>query len=480
MSGLMTAVSLAAVTGLAASVGIVIAREFGRTAETDGFFAAYSLFAVLLLAASAFRAVALPALARARLASRLAAETVAYGVALLPVVVPALAVSTFASDWVAARLTGGLPVEAREAAATALVWLLPGAVAHLYAGIAASALAAVDDYATAAVAYVLGSAASLALILWRLEDGIVALSWGLALNGLLTCGILVAVVAIRGRRPGRLERPVGMRARLLEFGRGIALPLALQVLFVVCLRVASGLGVGAVTSFSYAYLLAAALVAVTASSLSLVSSVPLTRIGLEGERAARHIVSSSWLALAVLVPAAGVFALAGETILPLALGGTYTGALGTELGRLVVYLTPWAVVSVGLNLTFPLLFVAERDRPLGLVAVGAIAIHVPVALAGRELGGLAGIALAIAVTTALVAGTLLAVLSWSTLRQAARGLGRAGLVVGAVAAAAFGTATLLLDAVAAAALGLGLYALVLGLLRPRGLAAGWAYLRALR
>ena len=44
----------------------------------------------------------------------------------------------------------------------------------------------------------------------------------------------------------------------------------------------------------------AAIVAVTASSLSLVTAVPLTRGGLDPVRTARHIVSSSWIALVVI------------------------------------------------------------------------------------------------------------------------------------------------------------------------------------
>ena len=40
-SAALTATSTLVVTGFAAVVGVVIAREFGRTEETDGFFAAY-------------------------------------------------------------------------------------------------------------------------------------------------------------------------------------------------------------------------------------------------------------------------------------------------------------------------------------------------------------------------------------------------------------------------------------------------------
>ncbi|MCA1481889.1 hypothetical protein, partial [Bradyrhizobium sp. NBAIM08] len=58
--------SIAVVTGLSAAVGVVIARKIGRGVETDGFFAAYGVFLVLVLAASAVRAAVLPRLARAR------------------------------------------------------------------------------------------------------------------------------------------------------------------------------------------------------------------------------------------------------------------------------------------------------------------------------------------------------------------------------------------------------------------------------
>jgi len=50
----LTALSTLVVTGFAAVVGIVIAREFGRSDETDGFFAAYGVFIVLALAGVSF------------------------------------------------------------------------------------------------------------------------------------------------------------------------------------------------------------------------------------------------------------------------------------------------------------------------------------------------------------------------------------------------------------------------------------------
>ena len=92
-SGAVTALALAVQQGLAAVVGVVIAHEFGRGAETDGFFAAYGVFIVLALAATASRAVLLPPLARARAEHRLGSETTAYALALALVALPLLVVS---------------------------------------------------------------------------------------------------------------------------------------------------------------------------------------------------------------------------------------------------------------------------------------------------------------------------------------------------------------------------------------------------
>ncbi|HEY9457101.1 MAG TPA: hypothetical protein VIQ56_04290, partial [Gaiella sp.] len=59
-TGAVTALAIAVQTGLAAVVGVVIARDVERGPVTDGFFAAYGVFVVLMLAAAALRLVFLP------------------------------------------------------------------------------------------------------------------------------------------------------------------------------------------------------------------------------------------------------------------------------------------------------------------------------------------------------------------------------------------------------------------------------------
>jgi O-antigen/teichoic acid export membrane protein len=206
------------------------------------------------------------------------------------------------------------------------------------------------------------------------------------------------------------------------------------------------------------------LVAATASSLALVSSVPLARSELD---AARHVVSASWLSLVVVAAAAGVFALAGGDVVRLVLGDAYGG----DLGRLVVALAPWMAVSIGVSLAYPLLFVRGRPRRIVRLSLAALAVHPLLVWAGREAWGTVGIALALALTTALVLVALLA--SLGALR-AIRGLALAVLTTSALAAAAFG-----LGAWAGPVVGLAVYAGLVLLVRPPGLRTAWRYLRAL-
>jgi O-antigen/teichoic acid export membrane protein len=483
-SAALTGASTLVVTAFAAIVGVVIAREFGRTEETDGFFAAYGVFIVITLAAQAIRIAVLPALARARDERRLASEVTGYALAIAVVALPLVVAAELAAEPLAELLTGDGSEPAVDVAAEALRWMVPAAVAHLFAGLAASGLAALDDYATAAIAYAAGSAAGLALILFRLdEDGIVTVAWGMTLNAAIATVIPLAALAVRARRqgmPAHAARPSGepLSTRLGGFAAAAALPIALQLLYVVCLPFAGRVEPGAVTSFGYAYLAAASLVSVTALSLGLVTSVPLTRGGLTPERAGTHVVAASWVALVLIGAAAGVFALAGAGVVEAVLGAAYGDDVGREVGRLVVVLSPWMVASVGVFVAFPLAFVAERTRALPWIGIVALALQVPLAWLGAELLELDGLALALAATTFLVLGALLHELG--ALGRASRGLAVAAAVVALVALAAFVPPSLLLASSLAAAVGLVVYAALLAAWRPRGLRSAWGYLRDLR
>jgi O-antigen/teichoic acid export membrane protein len=483
-SGALTAASTLVVTIAAALVGVVIAREFGRTEETDGFFAAYGVFLVIVLAAQSVRVAAIPALTQARAEGRLAGEIAGFAVAMAFVALPlVILVELFASP-IADLLTGDASPASTETAADALRWMVPAAAAHLFAGIAASGLAALDDYATAAAGYAAGSAVGLAFILVRVEpDGIIAVAWGMALNAAVALAIpLVALVlrAMRLRMPASAVRHTGqpVRTRLGVFAAAASLPIALQMLYVVCLPFAGRLGTGAVTSFGYAYLAAASLVTVTAFSLGLVTSAPLVRAGVDADGIARHVIAAAWVALTLIAAAAGVFAVVGAELVEALLGEAYGGDVGAEVARLVVVLSPWIVASVGVYTAFPLVFVVGRTRFLPVIAVVALGLQVLLAWAAVEVAELDGLAVALALSTLLVLTALLAELGAA--KRALQGLAVAAAVVAGFALVAFVPPAALLGSVAAAAVGLFVYGVLVALVRPRGLRASWSYLRALR
>jgi hypothetical protein len=472
-SGLLTGISTAAVSGSAAVLGVILARKFGHGVKTDGFFAAYGVYLGLVLVAGSLRVIVLPRFVAARAAGRLAAEVGTWSAALTA---PLALVMVVAIAWphaIASVLTSN--PAAQDNAARLLPWVVASAVAQIFGGLVASALAALDDYQWAAFGFAGGSVAGVVLTLVLVDHGVVAFGWGLALNGALSLAIPLAALLARqgvGRPDQRLW------SRLIELGEGIALPLALQGLYVIAFRFASGLGAGRATTFGYAYLIAAFLVAITASSAALVATVPFAREGSAPSRVAKHVVAISWLSLALVAAAAGVLVLVSEQIVRRVLGTSYGGGTGAELGRLVVYLAPWMVASVAVTVTYPLVFVRGRGRWLPLLAVSALVAQVLAAWLGRAAFGLAGVAAALALTTALVLVVLLARLG--ALERVAVGLVAAAIVCGGLAALAFGLSRLVVGPVPAAILGLALYAIVLAAWRPVGLREAWTYLRGLQ
>src|SRR6266516_1248437 len=480
-SGSLTGLSFLTVSGAAAVAGAFLAHKFGRDVRTDGFMAAYGVYLVLVLGAQSFRMVVVPDLTRAAGQGLLGDEFRAYVIAFVVVAVPATVVVAAFPGFFGELVTGRLPHESAAIAGRALPWLVPAAFGQLLAALAASALAARDSYLVAAAGFALGAIGGVLLfVLLADRHGLVSLAWGLALNAVLAIALPATVLALRGGRIRRGRVPVELRRRLWRLLLGAAVPLAVQGIYVIGLRFAAGTGTGNVTSLSYAYLLAAMFVSATAFSLSLIAAAPLTRRGVDAESAADHVVHTAWVALAFVGAATGLVALVGGRVVTAALGDAYAGKVGDQLGRLVVYLSPWMVAWAAFSITYPLLFVMHRTRLLIPIAVAGVLVDIPVSIAGRAWWGLTGVTFAMGVSMTLIVLGLMAALSRRTLMLALAGLLRLSVLVGAATALAFGGASLLLDAVPAAAAGLGLYALILLAVRELGLAEAWHHVRALR
>ena len=225
------------------------------------------------------------------------------------------------------------------------------AVAQLFAGLAASTLAALDDYVTAALGYIAASAVGLAYIIARIDaDGIDAVAVGMALNGARRCR--PPDRGARAARPADVDaasamRPSGLAARRSGWcvaAQSVALPLALQAVYLVCLpfaapggrrrgdelrvRVPRGVGdrrgdlvvarsrhVGAATRRS-------------ASIRPASRATSSRRPGSRSSRSARPPGSSRWRETSLV---GGM------------LGAGFSADVGDELGRLVALLSPWMV-----------------------------------------------------------------------------------------------------------------------------------------
>ena len=374
----------------------------------------------------------------------------------------------------AAALTGKR--EAQHQAAELIPWLVPAAAAQVYAGVAASALAALDDYGTAAFGYAAGAVAGLVVIVALVGHGVTPFGWGLAVNGAVALGIPLAFLVARGG----LGRPdAAVLRRLRELAEGVALPFALQGLYVIGYRFASGLGTGQADDL---------LLRLPDRRAARRGDGDVDRARLVGAARARRAdpragrPATSSPRRGSRSPSSARPRVCSRSRVSGSRAGrsarTTAAAPGAELGRLVVYFAPWMVASVAVSVAFPLLFVRGRARWLPLLAVAALCVHVLVEWGGRAAFGLAGIAAGMAVTT----GAILVVLLWplGALTQALRGLLDAAVVCGGLAAVCFGLPRVVLGAVPAAAVGLALYAAALGVWRPAGLRSAWIYVRTLQ
>jgi hypothetical protein len=478
-SGALTGLAQVALSLSAAGAGALLAQKFGRSAETDGFLAAYAVYSLLVLAAQAFRMVVIPDLTRAAAEGRLGGESRAYFVSFALFAVPVCVLVAIFAQPLGEVVTGSLPETSAHIAGRALEVLVPAAFVQLLAALAASVLAAVDSYGTAALGF--GVSGLIGLVVFAaLADsvGIVALAWALLVNALIALSVPVVGLVRRHTLDGPRTR-LDVLPRLGRLCVGAAVPIALQGCYLLALRLSAKLGVGSVTSFTYAYLAASTLVGATGFALGVISSAPLTRRGVDGEAAGRHVVHAAWVSLALVGAAAGVFALVGGKIVHLVLGDQYGGQVGRQLGLLVVYLSPWMVAWIGFVVTYPLVFVADRKRWLIPVGLAGFLTMIPLGLALRSGWGLPGIAIALGLSTLVIALGLMRSISRETLTIAVFGLARLSLALGAASAFAFGALSLVLPPIPAALLGVVVYGLLVFSMRSLGLADAWTYIRGL-
>jgi len=168
--------------------------------------------------------VVVPDLTRAAAEGRLAGESRAYAVAFLALAVPVSVVVAVLSGPFGDLITGSLPPASAHVAARALAVLVPAAFVQLLAALAASALAALDSYGTAAAGFALGGIVGL-VVFAALADshGIVSLAWGVAANAGVALSIQLVALVRRGALAGAWPVKLDVLLRLWRLLEGAAL-----------------------------------------------------------------------------------------------------------------------------------------------------------------------------------------------------------------------------------------------------------------
>ncbi|MFT4036510.1 MAG: hypothetical protein QM679_13130, partial [Patulibacter sp.] len=459
----LMALSTLAMAGASAIQAVLYLGEYGATARTDAFFAAFAIYQVVGVFTQATRVSSVPLLVGDRAIGMLRFFG-AMAVIAIPIVLACGPLAGLVARVLAPSATG----DAHHLATDALRILGAAMVLQLGAAGAATLLGMRDRFEPVAGAYSGGAFAGLLTFLVVRTHGELALAWSMLAMAIVTAGWLSgALWAVRREevtsgvgggglaaipRKDHFIVQCGQTAGDL-LGRSIVY-FVINAFFLVTLAVVGREGgAGATTVLSYAYLLASYLVAGTSTAVGISRAPDMVRGAQEqqwttvvadtvphGYRYA-SLVSAPILAAGVVAAAPAV-----DALLPHALGDAQTASLA----RAMLLLGPWLAAALLLNFAIPGLFALGRARTVNLLAPAALVLHVAATLAAAALAGGDAAIGAMVVAPVTFFAVLAVIGAGPQLPGVLREIGADTLRAGGLAAAAFGAGL-----AASTALGLG-------------------------
>jgi peptidoglycan biosynthesis protein MviN/MurJ (putative lipid II flippase) len=373
-SALVTAASIVATMGIGALLAVLVLVRFGKDAETDGFFAAYGVYGVLLTFAQSLRASVVARLVEdpspfASLDRFLRAGLLVTACAAVPLV--------FLGGPLAGALTGDLGADARDTAREALALLWVAAGAHVIAALGAAALGARGDFAYPGLAYVAGGALAIGLLLALADSiGITAVAVGLAAGALFTSGCMLWRLAQAGYRPSfaMFERARGQTVRaaaMMVAGSGGML--TIQLMYTISLAFAARLEEGAVTLYTYAFFAAAVPAGAMSSTAAFVLAAPLSRTWDRRPRTLEpHLIAVYRVGAVLAVLLLALAALIGKDVLDLVVGGSLDSGDASTI--VTTFLALAGVLLASTALPVPLLAAFATARYWAVAAVAGVAL----------------------------------------------------------------------------------------------------------
>jgi hypothetical protein len=452
------AMALATLAMAAASAlqALLYLRSFGVNSRTDGFFAAFALYAVFGIFSQSIRITSAPLLVGAKplLASR------RFATALAVIALPVLIITVPLAGSFAHVLAPGIGSAGQHVTERALPILGVAMVLQLWAAGAATLLAVRDRFMGIASAYCAGAFAGLlAYLALEHTAGELTLAWSMLTMAVVTFTVLAA--AMRGALPASIAGARGAAPRALDaltdagsiLGR-TGVYLAFNGLYLITLAFAGRYGTGDATVVSYAYLFASYLVAMTGFALGMARVADMTRVadtdqpaskeGLERNSVLEDTVPSGFrYAMLLSAPALLGLAAFGAPLAGAVLPSSLNAHEVETLQRLALLLGLWIIPAQLVNLLLPVMFARGRTRLVNVCAPLLVLGHLAATAVGAALFGLYGAVGAMFVAPACFAATMLTAEALGRLRPLSGELARDGSRFVLLAAASFGGAALI-------------------------------------
>jgi hypothetical protein len=387
-------------------LALLVAQRFGKNAETDAFFAAYGIYAVGLTFAGTFRLTAV---------SRIVQTDSSEAITLLLGAVALIALSTGIPMVVLADPLGRVLVEIdpTSVAPTILRILWIALAGQLLAALLTAILAVRGAFTAIGVATLAAGFVSVGtFLLLAPAAGIPAAAIGLAASAVWVASAFAVSLRRTGWRPtapttGALLA-MGIEAGRLAFASAIFI--GTNVSYVVCVALSAREGEGEATLFSYAYVLAAMLVGVTANVSATMRAPSLVAGPDRAGSIAAAGVASFRFTVVLVGPVLAMAILAGGPILGLALGSGFSDDDVRRILVTLVCLVGWILASAGT--IFATVELLAQDTLLRLAGLAAVQVAVVAAAAGfgAALGGIEAIAVAL---SAVVLAATFVQLRWA-------------------------------------------------------------------
>ncbi|MDQ3936331.1 MAG: hypothetical protein M3340_17060, partial [Actinomycetota bacterium] len=433
-SAAITSVSQAMAMLAGGVLAVLVAVRIGNNPQTDGFFAAYGIYAVAVLLAQT---------ARMSIVARIV-EPGGFdrylGAALLLFLAFGVAFAVLGGP-VADLLTGDLPQAASDTARTALLLLWPAVGGQLFGALAAALLGTRGDFGTAAIAFGGGGLVSiLAFLALEPRLGIDAVATAILIGSTLTAAVLAVRLVRTGWRPAPralVRVRDGLSGAWIMVLSSLAFLIS-QLGYLVSLAVAARIGDGIVTIYSYSYAAMAIAVALLASVPSIVLAAPLAT---DWDRSPAGLLEHHrrvWITgLLLLVPLAAAGWLLGDEVA----GALLTKFTDVEVDltvELFLILMPTVVWSLGASLPQTALYTLGRYRLVAAIAAVVVALQAAISLAAGALDDVDLLAAAVPIAGTLSFLAMLGAVAREYLRDSVPMLGAGLARVLAVAVLSFG------------------------------------------